>query len=890
MGSCFANTRKEDQDPLTASEKGRNSVYRQNSEAGFRRSMQAPGLRKSIKSRQSISGMNAEPVSTHVLAHIQPIEKSKNARDLLTIREALSKHFLLNTLNPEHHEILIKAMKYLEVPTDQWIILQGQVTEYFWIIASGRVEIIENERRIRVLIERDSVGEVALVSETARVSNVRTIENSKFWVLERKIFRAVLQAVNAAEYAQTKCFIESVPIFSVLTKMQRELLLSAVTLVQYTDGQRIVVEGDPGDLFFIIKEGSVECRRGETVLRNMTTGEYFGEQALLYNTTRTATVLSIGTVKCLAISREDLTRALGDQLSQVLSENSLLISLEKSRLLGSLSLEQRRAMVSRMEINSYEPATIAIKKGVSKSDAIFVILKGKLVESGGETYEVLSRLGEEEVIKNISTHYNEMITVGKVDLARLSRADFHAALGNSFEKATASNELLGALKKVSLFRGLSEVKLKVLIGSLVVQVFEPGRAIFSQGSIGDAFYIIKQGKVDVHIGSNLVRSINKLDYFGERALLFNEPRSASVIAHDSVSCWVLTKHAFLMIVDEHMRSLLQKRIKMQDSNVNLRDLVLVKRLGQGMLGDVFLTVSEKTKHLYALKCIDRSKISSDKVEESIVLERKVLMQLDHALILKLIKTFKDRKRVYFLLEYVHGLDLFDVIRDIGLLSDEDAKFYAGCLVIILEHLHERDIVYRDLKPENVMVDDEGYLKLIDFGTAKVVQGRTYTMIGTPHYMAPEVILGKGYTTSADYWSLGIMLFEFLCGGVPFGEEISDSYAVFETVLEGKLVFPAYGSVSNDCRKLIEKLLNRSPAMRCGGSFEALKTAAWLRNVDWDGLLEKKAPTPYVPVLPNLMLDVEKALNIGKKVEYSEDLETYETPKVFKKGTSWDAEF
>jgi cGMP-dependent protein kinase len=120
--------------------------------------------------------------------------------------------------------------------------------------------------------------------------------------------------------------------------------------------------------------------------------------------------------------------------------------------------------------------------------------------------------------------------------------------------------------------------------------------------------------------------------------------------------------------------------------------------------------------------------------------------LDHVFILKLVKTFKDDNRIYFLTELVQGMDLFDVLRKIGLLTNSKALFYSSCMILMLEHLHERRIAHRDIKPENIMVDKDGYPKLIDFGTAKVVKDRTFTVLGTPHYMAPEIILGKGYNT------------------------------------------------------------------------------------------------------------------------------------------------
>jgi len=173
-----------------------------------------------------------------------------------------------------------------------------------------------------------------------------------------------------------------------------------------------------------------------------------------------------------------------------------------------------------------------------------------------------------------------------------------------------------------------------------------------------------------------------------------------------------------------------------------------------------------------------------------------------------------------------------ILRHIGLLSNSDSQFYIASLVLVLQYLHERDIIYRDVKPDNVMVDSNGFIKLIDFGTAKQVQGRTYTLVGTYHYMSPEAIVGKGYNKNADLWSLGICLYEFLCGRVPFGEDEEDPYKIYEAILDMNLDYPSdIEGPSDSAKSLIGQLLSKLGEHRSGGSIENLKKHEWFAGFD-----------------------------------------------------------
>lgn len=210
--------------------------------------------------------------------------------------------------------------------------------------------------------------------------------------------------------------------------------------------------------------------------------------------------------------------------------------------------------------------------------------------------------------------------------------------------------------------------------------------------------------------------------------------------------------------------------------LELKDLIYIKRLGEGQFGEVFCVYSKITNEFYALKVISREKITQFNIETHLKQEKNVQEILNFPLIIKLYKTLQDDYNIYFQLSLVQGVELFDAIREMDFLTNEQASFYIGQIILSIEYLHGFNILYRDLKPENIMVNNTGNLILIDMGTAKKIgttkdkngpQGRTSTILGTPHYMAPEILLGKGYGLPVDIWSIGnvflnIIIQAFVC--------------------------------------------------------------------------------------------------------------------------------
>jgi len=341
-------------------------------------------------------------------------------------------------------------------------------------------------------------------------------------------------------------------------------------------------------------------------------------------------------------------------------------------------------------------------------------------------------------------------------------------------------------------------------------------------------------------------------------------------------------------------------LKKLASNIKLEDLIFYKKLGSGQFGSVYMVRIKTNEQFFALKCVSKQMVVEQNLEKHLQQEKAVLEVLNFPFIMQFIRTYKDAHYIYFLVECVRGMELFDVIRDMGLLQTYESQFYIGALMLAIEYLHMNSIIYRDIKPENIMVDETGFLKLIDMGTAKFLKvknaggNRTFTIIGTPHYMAPEIISGKGYTMAVDLWSIGVVLYEFMCGMVPFGEEAEDPYEIYEEIITKPIKYPSFLK-DKKARRLMDQLINKIPDLRLGGSYAALKAHPWFENFDWDDLLDRKLKAPYIPK-KNIVTEAEikKMDQQGKKVVAELEDEQKTNFKKYKKDAAadpnWDKNF
>lgn len=562
---------------------------------------------------------------------------------------------------------------------------------------SGTFTVIVDGKPVSTIGEGASFGELALLYNAPRQATIRADTNAHLYSLDRETYRFIIAQSSTSRTEEIKKSLARVPLLSELTEVQLDKIVDTVEIFPFAPGDVIIKKGTEGNVFYMVKEGTVTVSDMGDQFADQTLGpgDYFGERALITGEPRAATVTAVSKVKLLALDREAF--------------NSLL----------------------------------------------------------GPLREVLDH-----------------------------------------------NMNMRVLSSVKIFSKLSDAEKKKMSQSFEFEKFPAGTTIITQGDPGKKFYILKEGTATVLADGKEVGQLKSGTYFGEMALLDDEVRKATVIATSNCECFVLDRNTFTRILGSlqhiinretmHRLEVLKGAGPADEAepqlNLKFTDLQHIAMLGSGTFGRVTLVQDRKSKAVYALKAMMKSEIVAHKQQMNVMNEKNVMIGSNHPFILRLYQTFKDSKKLYMLLEFVQGGELFSVLHTANTdgVPDAQAKFYGAAVLLSLGYLHSKDIAYRDMKPENCLIDKFGYPKLVDFGFAKVITGKSFTLCGTPEYLAPELVLARGHNKAVDYWAFGILLYEMEAGYSPFSDpQGMDQVVICKNIVNGRLVFPR--NFNADCK-------------------------------------------------------------------------------------------
>nr|GMC79175.1 serine/threonine-protein kinase AtPK2/AtPK19-like [Ipomoea batatas] len=287
-------------------------------------------------------------------------------------------------------------------------------------------------------------------------------------------------------------------------------------------------------------------------------------------------------------------------------------------------------------------------------------------------------------------------------------------------------------------------------------------------------------------------------------------------------------------------------ILMTDRAIGLEDFEVMKVVGQGAFGKVFQVKKKGTSEIYAMKVMRKDKIMEKNHAEYMKAERDILTKMDHPFVVQLRYSFQTKYRLYLVLDFINGGHLFFQLYRQGLFREDLARIYTAEIVSAVSHLHGNGIMHRDLKPENILLDEDGHAMLTDFGLAKEFEKdtRSNSMCGTVEYMAPEIILGKGHDKAADWWSVGILLFEMLTGKPPF---IGNREKVQQKIIKEKLKLPSF--LTSEAHSLLKGLLSKDPSKRLGSGpkgGDEIKGHKWFRPINWRRLEAREVQPSFRP--------------------------------------------
>ncbi|EFJ52214.1 serine/threonine protein kinase 15, partial [Volvox carteri f. nagariensis] len=283
---------------------------------------------------------------------------------------------------------------------------------------------------------------------------------------------------------------------------------------------------------------------------------------------------------------------------------------------------------------------------------------------------------------------------------------------------------------------------------------------------------------------------------------------------------------------------------------SIDEFEIIKPISRGAFGRVYLARKLATGDLFAIKVMKKRDLIRKNMVESVTNERNILAMAQNPFVVRFYYSFTSRENLYIVMEYINGGDCFSLLRKFGALDEEVARQYIAETVLALEYCHAQGIIHRDLKPDNLLINAQGHVKLTDFGLSCVgVIDRTDNLnVGTPDYLAPELLLGTGHGPEVDWWALGTILYEFVTGTPPFNADTPEE--IFDNILDRRITWPDEDDMSAECRDLIDKLLHPNPLKRlghrCGVGAGEVKLHTWFEGLDWTGLVRNKAA--FIPTV------------------------------------------
>ncbi len=688
----------------------------------------------------------------------------------------------------------------------------------------------------------------------------------------KKMLQSVLSGTH--KNGQSGLMEDNFYLFNSLSSSLRETFIMAMEKLELREkGHEIIKQGDNGEYMYIVESGTFDCFVNKRKVTSYKSESLFGELALLYDAPRAASIKMTSADATLWKVSRDVFRTIA-ALGAMEEGDDMIKQLRAIKILSNVDDMMLKKLSDAMEPIMFSKGDKIIEQG-ARGDVFYLLKQGKVkcIDNNSDNEDVIlkdgSYFGELAILNDKPRQRDVVVVSPKCTCFSLARTEFLAIFG-SLKDAMETELGYRVLRAIKQLSSLTDSACKRMAKTLKTRSYKKGEAIITEGEKGDACYIIVSGMVGITVNKAKGKKVAELrtgKFFGEAALLNNKPRAATVTAEtDDTKCFVLPKETFdkeLASVKAELEALKNQRLNMLKGQEppKIEDLDRIVLLGTGTFGRVYLVTDKKSQSAskipWALKTMQKKQIVDFKLQRNIMYEAQMMKECSHPFLLALIATYQDKNNLYMLLEFIIGGELFTLLQKQEKLGFNHARKYAASVLEAFIYLHNKDIIYRDLKPENLLIDLDGYIRVVDFGFAKQVSpsSKTFTLCGTPEYLAPEIVLRKGHNRGVDYWALGILVYEMLTGTTPYVDAsgMQDTRVVCSNILRSDLKFPR--DVDKKSRSLITKLLCRNPTKRLGclaGGPSEIKQNIYFEKFDFDKLLKKELKAPWKPKVKNKM--------------------------------------